>query len=234
MYKVSALLSLVLFLLSCTSVESVKFENEYASPERFEKNIKDFEKADAAQSPPEGAVVVTGSSSVRMWHGRIKKDLAPLTVIPRGFGGSNMNDLLHFSDRIILKYKPRAVVIYEGDNDTSQGIHPLQIKTRFLSLAAKLKKQNKDIRIYLISVKPSIKRMAIWDKAQATNKIFKELSENDANIFYIDTASPLLEDGKPRNDIFIKDNLHLNSKGYDLWAEAVKKVLIPAEAKYEK
>ena len=234
MYRVVSLLGLVVFLLSCSSVESVKFEKEYRSPERFEKSIKEFEAQDSKKSPPVGAVVVTGSSSVRMWHPRIKKDLAGLTVIPRGFGGSNMNDLLHFSDRMILKYKPRAVVIYEGDNDTAQGIHPLQIKTKFLSLAAKLKKQNKNVRIYLITVKPSIKRIAIWDKALATNKIFKELSENDDNIYYIDTASALLDGGKPKKDIFIHDNLHLNKKGYDLWSEAVKKALLPVESKYEK
>ncbi len=225
---------LIFVLFSCFSMESVKFEKQYRSPDRFEKSIKEFEAEDAKKMPPQGAVVVTGSSSVRMWHGRIKKDLAPLTIIPRGFGGSNMNDLFHYSDRMILKYKPRAVVIYEGDNDTAQGIHPLQIKTKFLSLAAKLKKQNPNVRIYLITVKPSIKRISIWDKALATNKLFKELSENDENIYYIDTASALLDSGKPKNDIFIKDNLHLNSKGYDLWAEAVRKVLVPVESKYEK
>ena len=234
MSRVFVFLSLLLFFVSCSSMESVKFDKQYRSPDRFEKDIQKFEAADAKGMPPQGAVVVTGSSSVRMWHNRIKKDLAPLTVIPRGFGGSNMNDLLHFSDRMVLKYKPRAVVIYEGDNDTSQGIHPLQIKTKFLSLAAKLKKQNKNVRIYLISVKPSIKRISIWDKAVATNELFKELSENDPNIYYIDTASALLDSGKPKNDIFIKDNLHLNTKGYDLWAEAVRKVLIPVESKFEK
>ncbi|MCM8543114.1 MAG: GDSL-type esterase/lipase family protein [Lentisphaeraceae bacterium] len=231
---IRVLVTFCFLLFSCNAAEPVKFKKEYVSPERFEKTIQQFEAADSKKMPPQGAVVVTGSSSVRMWHKRIKNDLAPLTVIPRGFGGSNMNDLLHYSDRIVLKYKPRAVVIYEGDNDTAQGIHPLQVKAKFLEFAAKLKKQNKDIRIYIITVKPSIKRLNIWDKAEATNSIFKSLCEEDDNMFYVDTASALLENGKPRTDIFIKDNLHLNSKGYDLWSEAVKKVLLPIESKYEK
>lgn len=227
-------IAICFLLASCKSSEPVKFEKEYGSPERFESSIKKFEAADTKKMPPKGAVVVTGSSSVRMWHNRIHKDLAPLTVIPRGFGGSNMNDLLHYSDRIVLKYNPRAVVIYEGDNDTAQEIHPLQIKAKFLEFVAKLKKQNKDVRIYVITVKPSIKRLNIWDKAAATNSIFKSLCDEDDNMYYVDTASALLENGKPRNDIFIKDDLHLNSKGYDLWAEAVKKVVLPVESKYEK
>ena len=231
---IRVLVAMCFLLFSCKSTEPVKFEKEYRSPERFEGEIKKFEKADSEKLPPKGAVVVTGSSSVRMWHDRIQKDLSPLTVIPRGFGGSNMNDLYNFSDRVILKHRPRAVVIYEGDNDTAQGIHPLQIKAKLLDLVSKLRESNKDIRIYLITVKPSIKRLNIWDKAVTTNKIYKELSESDKNIFYVDTASALLENGKPRNDIFIHDDLHLNEKGYDLWAAAVKKVLLPVELKYEK
>lgn len=227
-------LALTLFICGCSTAQNVKFEKEYQSPERFESSIKKFEAEDAKKMPPEGAVVVTGSSSVRMWHKRIKKDLAPLTVIPRGFGGSNMNDLYHFSERIVNKYKPRAVVIYEGDNDTAQGIHPLQIKAKLMQLISKMRAVNKDVRIYLITVKPSIKRLNIWDKAEATNAIYKELAESDKNIYYVDTASALLESGKPKSDIFIKDDLHLNSKGYDLWAEAVKKVVIPVESKFEK
>ena len=29
-----------------------------------------------------------------------------------------MEEALHYIDRIAIAYKPRAVVIYEGDNDT--------------------------------------------------------------------------------------------------------------------
>ena len=220
----------IILLLSVSAEKQV----EYRSPLKFEKDIKKFEEADKKSLPPEGAVLVTGSSSVRMWHGRIKKDLAPLTVIPRGFGGSNMNDLYYFSDRIVLKYKPRAVVIYEGDNDISQKISPEKIKSKFLELKAKLEKANKDIRIYIISVKPSIKRLAMWPEMARTNKMMKEFCEANSNCYFIDTAAVLLKDGKPRDDIFIKDNLHLNQKGYDLWADAVKKVLLPVEEKWEK
>ncbi len=77
-------------------------------PLRFEKDISAFEKEDKMMMPPEGAIVITGSSSIRRWHPTIKEDLALLTVIPRGFGGSTMADALYYVDRIIIPYKPRA------------------------------------------------------------------------------------------------------------------------------
>ena len=94
----------------------------YSNPERFESSVAGFEKSDAEAMPPAGAVLCIGSSSMRMWHPTIKEDLAPLTVIPRGFGGSTMNDLLAFTDRIVMPYKPRAILVYEEDNDAQGGI----------------------------------------------------------------------------------------------------------------
>jgi lysophospholipase L1-like esterase len=34
-------------------------------------------------------------------------------------------------------------------------------------------------------------------------------------------------DGLPRPDIFVEDQLHMNRKGYELWAPIVRAVLVP-------
>ena len=87
---------------------------EYRDPSRFEKAIEAFESADKESPPEPGGIVCIGSSSMMRWDD-IKTDLAPLSIIHRGFGGSNMNDALYFADRIVLPYKPRAILMYEGD-----------------------------------------------------------------------------------------------------------------------
>ena len=51
---------------------------------------------------------------------------------------------------------------------------------------------------------------------------------------YSDTATPFLKrDGTVMTDIFVEDNLHLNEKGYDIWAAAVREVLIRYERAFE-
>ena len=45
--------------------------------------------------PPSNAVVVIGSSSTQGLHGTIEYDSPPITVLPRGFGGSAMKDTFH-------------------------------------------------------------------------------------------------------------------------------------------
>jgi len=205
-------------------------------PLKFTAEIEAFEAADKTSPPPEGAIVITGSSSVRRWHPTIEKDLAPLTIIPRGFGGSIMEDALYWIDRLAIVYKPRAIVVYEGDNDTgSYGVPPQKIADQFGEIVKKIHAALPQTRIYVISVKPSVSREKTWPAAVETNKLLQAMAEKDALVTYIDMATPMLKpDGKVMTDIFVEDNLHLNPKGYEIWSAAVRKVLIPAEQKYEK
>jgi len=219
--------SYLTLLLAFSLASYVSAQSRTIDPSRFNEAIAAFEAMDSEMIPPEEAIVVTGSSSIRRWD-QIEEDLAPLTVIPRGFGGSTMADLLHFADRIVLPYKPRAVVIYEGDNDTgSYGVPPAQIINELNELTAMIHHVLPETRIFLISVKPSLARTEYWDVAQETNELYKKLATENDKIFYIDIATPLLNpDGTVMNDIFVEDDLHLNEKGTQIWAATIKGALM--------
>jgi lysophospholipase L1-like esterase len=204
-------------------------------PTRFEEAIQAFEAADQAMMPPAGAIVVTGSSSIRRWHPTLEQDLAPLTVIPRGFGGSTMQDVEHFLDRIVLPYQPRAVVIYEGDNDTGRfRVPPPTIAAELEQTIAAIHAELPDTRVHVMSVKPSLARVAVWDKAQETNALYQAVAAADDRVHYIDVATPFLQaDGTVMDDIFIDDGLHLNEKGTRIWASTIKAALMASEARHE-
>ncbi len=80
-------------------------------PLRFAAEIEAFEATDKLSPPPKGAIVLTGSSTVRRWHPTLEKDLAPLTVIPRGFGGSVMTDIFVEDD---LHLNPKGYEIWSA------------------------------------------------------------------------------------------------------------------------
>ncbi len=204
-------------------------------PTRFEGAIQAFEAEDRAMMPPKGAIVVTGSSSIRRWHPTLEADLAPLTVVPRGFGGSTMQDVEHFLDRIVLAYEPRAVAIYEGDNDTGlYGVPPEEIAGRLESIVERIHAALPDTRVYVLSVKPSLAREAVWDQAQEANVLYQELAASNDLITYVDVATPLLgPDGRVMDDIFIDDGLHLNEKGTRIWASTIRAALMSGEAHRE-
>jgi lysophospholipase L1-like esterase len=210
---------------------------QYPDPLRFESAIQEFEKQDRVSRPPEGAIVLTGSSSIARWNNQAPAALAPLTVVPRGFGGSVMHDLAHYLDRVVLVYKPRAVLIYEGDNDT--GASPVIPNELILSdlrqIIGRIHAALPQTRIYVLSVKPSILRRARWPVAQQLNAGYREIAAKDPLVYYVDVAASLLnKDGTVMTDIFVDDDLHLNELGNAIWGASIKAALMPMEARAEK
>ncbi len=203
-------------------------------PTRFEDAILAFEAQDKISPPAEGAILLTGSSSIARWNDQAKAALAPLSVIPRGFGGSVMEDVLYYLDRVALTYKPRAILIYEGDNDTSFRIPEDKIVRQFEQIVAKVHATLPETRIYVLSVKPSILRLDVWPAAQRVSARLEGIADADILVHYIDVATPFLKaDGSVMTDIFVADNLHLNDKGNAIWGAAIKAGLMKIEGQFE-
>jgi lysophospholipase L1-like esterase len=168
------------------------------------------------------------------WHPTIVEDLAPLTVIPRGFGGSSMNDALHFVDRIVIAYKPRAVVLYEGDNDIAGGVAPARIVESFRAFVEKVHKELPETRVYVLSIKPSISRWNLWPQMKEANRLLEQACSKDRRLVYVDVAGVMLDgNGEPKKELFQEDNLHMTRAGYELWRDTLKPVLIKAELPFE-
>jgi len=203
-------------------------------PERFASAIAEFQAADAANPPPKGAIVCTGSSSMRMWHPRIKDDLPGLTLLPRGFGGSHYTDLIYYLEALVFKYQPRALLLYEGDNDAKYGKPPERIFQDFKFLVEQCREQVPDLRLYIIGSKPSLARWAIAEQMQRNNAMIQDYCRAKPGFTYIDVWPQLLDgNGQVRPELFMEDELHLNSAGYDRWTAAIAPVLIRGEAAFE-
>lgn len=206
-----------------------------AVTDRWAGDIKAFQEQAEAEGFEKGSVVCVGSSSMRMWHSRIKEDLAPLTVIPRGFGGSAFRDVNRHFDALVAQYAPRAVLIYEGDNDLAIGLSITEVLRDFLTFVDKVESLDPGIRIYVIGVKPSGSRWALWPVIQEYNERLAAIAAMFPQVTYIDVSKGLLDDdGFVRPEFFIEDNLHLSDAGYDRWAESVRRVIVPAERRFEK
>ncbi len=206
----------------------------YGPNDRYEAEVVRFETRDQANPAPQGAIVFIGSSSMGYWNSTVAEDMAPLNVIPRGFGGSNMNDALHYVDRLVLGYKPRAVVVYEGDNDIAQKVGPARIAATFDKFVAKVHASLPDCRIYVLSIKPSIGRWSHWPAMQATNQLLNARAEKNRLVTYVDVATPMFgSDGKPRRELFKDDLIHMQRAGYVVWRDALKPVLLTNELKYQ-
>ncbi|MCY3023257.1 MAG: SGNH/GDSL hydrolase family protein [Planctomycetota bacterium] len=195
-----------------------------AKEHAFEKDIKQYEAADQKTPPPKGAILFVGSSTIRMWK-TLEKDMAPLTVMNRGFGGSQVSDVVYYADRIVIPYQPKSIVFYAGDNDLASGKQPAQILDGFKAFVEKVRTALPDVPIYFFSIKPSPSRAKLWPTAQDANKLVQEYAQKATGVTYVDVATEMLKDGQARPELFLKDMLHMNADGYAIWTRIVKAAL---------
>jgi lysophospholipase L1-like esterase len=226
----STILCLTLTLGLATGCQHAPPPNSLATHDasKWEKEMAAFDAADRKEAPPKGAIVFVGSSSIRMWKS-LAPDFPGHKVINRGFGGSQLADSVHFIDRVILRYQPRQVVIYAGGNDLNVKKSPEIVYGDFVALADRIRAALPQARIAYISIAGAPSRWAQVEQVRQTNALIAAHCRRHG-LDFINTFPLMLgPDGRPKPDIFLKDNLHMNERGYALWREAVQPYLVKTE-----
>lgn len=227
----ACLVTSAVFLASATNA-AVLAQDAQTKPEnpsaRWEEAIQKFEQQDETNPPSQNHVLFVGSSSIRMW--KLDQSFPDLKPINRGFGGSQIADSIHFADRIILKHRPRVVVLYAGDNDLAKGKTPERVTSDFEQFVATVHKTLPETRIIFIAVKPSIARWKLIDKVRAANSAVAKICSKNDRLEFVDIDTPMLgDDGKPRPELFLKDGLHMTDAGYEIWSILVRQHIVPRD-----
>jgi lysophospholipase L1-like esterase len=193
------------------------------TPNKFESDIKAFEKADQVQPvDKKNLIVFTGSSSIVKWN-TLKSDFPDKNVINRGFGGSETADLFYFVDRVVNVYQPKQVFIYEGDNDLAAQKEPSQVLADFKLVFAKIREKSKNTRISFISIKPSPSRRALLAKQRLANELIKAFLAGQKNTDFIDVFNAmLLPKDEFRAEAYVADSLHMTPEGYKIWKNVIQ------------
>ncbi|MBO0322033.1 G-D-S-L family lipolytic protein [Muricauda sp. CAU 1633] len=192
------------------------------APNRFDNEVMEIQKKnDSLWDASKPTLVFTGSSSIRMWKD-LQERFPDQQVLNTGFGGSQFSDLELYLDELILNYKPVKVFIYEGDNDVSAKVRLRTIMDTSERIIEVLQQKAEDMEIVLISPKPSISRWKLRGKYRRLNRKLSRLAEKTNGVDFVDVWYPMLDKRKVKQDIFIEDGLHMNTKGYDIWFEVLK------------
>ena len=212
-------LILILVLFLC---HNLKAQTADPDPMRFGEEIETFMHWDKKNSWLEKRTLFVGSSSIRLWPTAVS--FPNLYVINRGFGGAHISDVNHYYEQIVKKYKPAIIIFYAGDNDIAEGKSPEQVLGDYQNFIEKVKTDFPETFVFYLPIKPSLSRWQFWPQMLIANAKIKQFIEANPKLFYIDTASPMLnKNGEPNPELFLYDGLHLNDQGYQLW----DKVLLP-------
>lgn len=191
-----------------------------AQEKPFWNEIRAFQRQDSIQKPQDGMVLFIGSSSFRLWK-NVKEDFKNPNILNRAFGGATLLDVIRYQEDVALKYRPKKIFIYCGENDvaSSDKVTPKMVLKRFKKLYGSLRNHFPETPIVFVSLKPAISRWAMKDRMVATNKLISKFMKYKENATFVNIWDAMLENGEPKKDIYALDNLHMNSKGYAIWIE---------------
>jgi lysophospholipase L1-like esterase len=194
----------------------------------FWNEIQAFKKGDSLRKPPEGAIVFVGSSSFQKWSD-VQDYFPGYTILNRGFGGSSFPDVIRYADDVIFPYKPKQVLVYCGDNDlaSSDSISAQTVYRRFVKLFSLIRSRLPEASIVFVSIKPSPAREHLMPKAKAANALIRKFLKGKTRTAYVDVYTPMLQpNGRPKPELFVEDNLHMNSSGYQIWQQQLEPALL--------
>lgn len=195
----------------------------------FQDEIDVFVKNDSIQMPAANSILFVGSSSFNYWKD-ISNYFPGYPIINRGFGGSSLTDIIYFNEETILKYKPKQIYIYCGENDiaASDTITPQIVFERFKTLYTIIRTHlGNKVPVMYVSIKPSVARWTMEEKFVAANTLIRNFINTQKHTQFLDVHTAMLDsNGEVFKDIFIADKLHMNARGYAIWQKIIAPTLV--------
>lgn len=169
-------------------------------------------------------LVLTGSSSIRLWPDA-SSAFPQFDVINAGFGGSCYSDLWALRDTLLFAFEPDVVIIYEGDNDLSDGLPQSEILSLAQALFADIAQRLPDANVVVLAPKPSLARQHLAEECRLLSEALGHEARRRGFAFVDFWDVMHLADGALDAGLFAGDGLHLNQKGYDAWVATLRREL---------
>lgn len=218
--------TLTKFFFFVCLLQSIVANAQGGSP--YFNEIQSFKKEDSVHVPPQKAILFVGSSTFRLWPD-IQSYFPTHTIINRGFGGSTLPDVIRYERDVIFPYKPKQIVIYCGDNDlaSSDTVSSTTVVQRFEKLFTDIRTALPNVPIAFVSIKPSPSRWHLKEKMIDANRRIKTFLAGKKKTSFIDIWNAMLgPDGKPREELFKEDRLHMKPEGYAIWQKIIEPKLL--------
>lgn len=214
---------LILFVLSYFVIVQVKAQDSvYYRANEYKDQLDAYFNEDARSFPEKGQILFVGSSSIKMWK-NLPSYFPTHKVLARGFGGSRMSDVLYHIQRLVIDYRPAQIVLYCGENDISNGVSPQDMVDDIKTFVRIIELQLPGVPILILSVKPSPSLYKLMKKQEEANKLIYEFAQKKSHVKFID-ITPLMVDqnGTPKENLYLKDRLHVNEEAYRMWAKVIE------------
>lgn len=192
--------------------------------DRFENEIKAFEKSDKVNPVKTGETLFVGSSTFRLWND-FDGDFRDVHGVNRAFGGATIDEINHYANRIVIPYKPSRIVFYAGTNDLADGDSAKQVFDDFMRFERIVHSKLPGTKIYFVSASPGPIRVHMQKRYEDVNRLVSAEARRSGKFEFVDIRPVMYKDGKLRKDYFGFDRLHMNRQGQEAWKPIIKSAL---------
>lgn len=173
-----------------------------------------------------GAVVFLGDSITQGWGAEFRGLFPGMKLANRGIGGDTTRGMLIRLREDILALNPSAIVLLLGTNDIEVGIDPDAIGRNFVRILDAIRARDRRVPVILCRVFPSTpEKSRPRSLIEAINARYDAAVKSDPNVIVVDTWTLFADASGNANPAWFKDGLHLNTAGYERWADTLRPVL---------
>lgn len=194
----------------------------FASLYSWDKEVNPIaEKYDADER--QGEIIFYGASNFRLWTD-LEEDLSEYKVQNHAFGGSTDKLLVEYADKLLYPYNPSIVFFQTGSNDyvSLSGTDEEKVKA-----CMEYKKQMFDTfhekcpnaKFVVMSGLLLPGRSEYTELTQKVNDELEKYCDSKDYMYFVDSEDMTYQNGEYREDLFIKDGIHLNHTGQLLWRD---------------
>jgi lysophospholipase L1-like esterase len=148
---------------------------------------------------------------------------AKRNAVNMGYGGDRTQHVLwRLENGEIAGISPKLAILMIGTNHSGGDYPPKQIGEGIIAICQKLRKDLPKTKILILAIFPRGEKPSVQREINAEASKLASTIADDKWIYYLDIGNKFLDkDGMLSKDI-MPDYLHLNAKGYQIWAEAIE------------
>lgn len=223
MRKKLILLIYVTFVCSIGLAQTVEMDTVYR-PRTYSLKVEQFRSYPDSKSD----IIFLGNSLTEY------TDWNELLHLPearnRGISGDTSFGILERLDEV-TKGKPAKIFLLVGINDISRNVPASLILKNHYKIISRIKRESPGTRIYLQTLLPVNNEFTRYKNHYNKDDVIKKVNDGlrelarEEEITLIDLHPHFLDEKKKLYKEFTEEGLHLNAKGYQLWAQILKNYL---------
>ena len=176
---------------------------------------------------PKSVMPVVGADSWKMLFGKY-------AVTNCGFGFDYIDNAYYRVENGELDgISPRVILVNLGTNNIGHRRDNAEACGDNMAAFVKLlRKKSPNAKILLIGIYPR-REVELAGTIEKTNELYAALADNEY-VFFVNPGTLLLKDGKNVADpVYMRDNVHLNARGYRIIATELRKKLRETDSHYK-